>query len=103
MHIQMCGLGPSCAGNTTASAQPFFEAALGGTGSVFCNAYGSCTNALVHNEKSNIHGQCLRPVGHVESVLVLDTGSHDAELTDQWGQRTTLRHLHEHEPTDAVQ
>jgi hypothetical protein len=48
-YIQMCGLGPSCAGNDTVSAQPFFEAALGGANSAFCNGYGSCTNAMIHN------------------------------------------------------
>jgi len=48
-YIQFCGLGPSCAGNATVAAQPFFEAALGGANSAFCSGYGSCTNAMVHN------------------------------------------------------
>jgi hypothetical protein len=48
-YIQLCGLGPSCAGNGTVSTQPFFEAALGGANSTFCQGFGSCTNAIVHN------------------------------------------------------
>jgi len=48
-YIQMCGLGPVCAGNANVSTQPFFEAALGGANSSFCAGYGSCTNAIVKN------------------------------------------------------
>ncbi len=33
----------------TPAAQPFFEAALGGSGSAFCKAYSSCTAAIVAN------------------------------------------------------
>jgi len=45
---QICGLsGPTCAGNTSVSAQPFFEAALGGPNSPFCTGSASCTAAVV--------------------------------------------------------
>ena len=45
---QICGLsGPTCAGNTSVTAQPFFEAALGGPNSPFCTGSASCTAAVV--------------------------------------------------------
>jgi hypothetical protein len=37
----------------TPSPQPFFEAALGGAGSPFCNGAGSCTAAIVRNASMN--------------------------------------------------
>ncbi len=48
---QYCGLSsPTCATNAGAvTAQPFFEAALGGTSSSFCSGYSSCTAAVVAN------------------------------------------------------
>ncbi len=39
----------SISGNTAVANQPFFEAALGGANSAFCSAYGSCTQAVLHN------------------------------------------------------
>src|ERR1017187_1804498 len=41
-YIPMCGLSPTCAGNTTIPVQPFFEAALGGANSSFCKGFSSC-------------------------------------------------------------
>jgi hypothetical protein len=35
------------------AAQPFFEAALGGPNSAFCQGFGSCTNAVVKNANMN--------------------------------------------------
>ena len=44
---QICGLsGPVCAGNTSVTPQPFFEAALGGPNSAFCTGSASCTAAV---------------------------------------------------------
>ncbi len=39
---------------TAVTAQPFFEAALGGTGSAFCKGYASCTQAVAVNYGSLI-------------------------------------------------
>jgi hypothetical protein len=54
-YISMCGLGPVCANNSTSAVpvQPFFEAALGGTGSAFCKGFASCTQAVVKNANMN--------------------------------------------------
>ncbi|MBV8842871.1 MAG: carboxypeptidase regulatory-like domain-containing protein [Bryobacterales bacterium] len=41
-------------GSTAVSAQPFFEAALGGTGSAYCAKFGTCTAAVAANFKSSI-------------------------------------------------
>jgi hypothetical protein len=55
--LQYCGGvqamgGGNCAGNTAAvKPQPFFEAALSGTG--YCNGFSSCTAAVVANEGAN--------------------------------------------------
>jgi len=49
----MCGLSPTCAGNSSVPVQPFFEAALGGAGSAFCKAAGTCTAAIVKNANMN--------------------------------------------------
>ena len=41
--------GGNCIGNAAAVApQPFFEAALSGTG--YCNGYANCTQAVIDNE-----------------------------------------------------
>jgi len=58
--LQYCGGvqamgGGNCAGNAAAvKAQPFFEAALSGTG--YCNGFASCTAAVVANEGVNGSG-----------------------------------------------
>jgi hypothetical protein len=49
IYLPMCGIGPTCAGNTSVPVQPFLEAALGGANSSFCAGYGSCTNAVIKN------------------------------------------------------
>ena len=41
----------------TVQAQPFLEAALGGTGSAYCQGYANCTTALVQKQASNIANQ----------------------------------------------
>jgi hypothetical protein len=51
--IAMCGLGPTCIGNNSVPVQPFFEAALGGATSPFCQGSGSCTAAIVKNASMN--------------------------------------------------
>jgi hypothetical protein len=53
VYTAMCGLGPVCAGNTSAPVQPFFESALGGANSAFCKGFGSCTNAIVQSGTMN--------------------------------------------------
>ncbi len=57
MYIPMCGLGPSCIGNTNVPAQPFLENALGGANSPFCKGFGSCTAAVVANPSMNSYIQ----------------------------------------------
>jgi Carboxypeptidase regulatory-like domain len=49
VFTQMCGLSsPACANNSSGiTAQPFFEAALGGPSSPFCTGSPSCTAAVV--------------------------------------------------------
>ncbi len=44
--------GGNCIGNAAAVApQPFFEAALSGTG--YCNGFANCTQAVIANEGAN--------------------------------------------------
>jgi hypothetical protein len=52
-YIPMCGLSPTCAGNTSIPVQPFFESALGGVNSSFCKGFSSCTAAVVANPAMN--------------------------------------------------
>jgi carboxypeptidase family protein len=56
VYNQVCaGAGPTCTPNiANVSAQPFFEAALGGANSAYCAGSSSCTAAMVKNEVSNI-------------------------------------------------
>src|SRR5579862_2612707 len=56
VYSQYCGLsGPTCAGNASnVTAQPFFEAALGGKTSPFCATSASCTAAVVSSFGSSI-------------------------------------------------
>jgi hypothetical protein len=53
---QICpGAGPTCAASSiTPTAQPFFEAAMGGPNSPYCAGSASCTAAVVKNEGANI-------------------------------------------------
>jgi hypothetical protein len=53
IYLPMCGLSPTCVGNTSVPVQPFFEAALGGANSAFCKGFGSCTAAVVKNANMN--------------------------------------------------
>ena len=57
MYIPMCGLGPTCAGNTSVPVQPFLESALGGPNSSFCKGFSSCTAAVVSNPAMNSYIQ----------------------------------------------
>jgi hypothetical protein len=41
-------------GAATPAAQPFFESALGGTGSAYCAGFASCTAALASKQRTNI-------------------------------------------------
>ncbi|MGC2791032.1 MAG: hypothetical protein WA899_03335, partial [Candidatus Sulfotelmatobacter sp.] len=58
--LQYCGgiaglAGGGCAGVAgNVTPQPFFETALGGTGSAYCHGYSSCTAAVVANEGTNL-------------------------------------------------
>jgi len=53
-YFAVCGHDPLCNNPaSTAPAQPFFEAALGGAGSSFCKGYASCTAAIVGNANMN--------------------------------------------------
>jgi hypothetical protein len=60
MYSSLCGGGGvtyPCPGGVAASAvpvQPWFEAALGGTGSAYCKGFSSCTAAVATNQASNI-------------------------------------------------
>lgn len=58
MYQEMCGLqgGAICANPNLNNvvAQPFFEAALGGTSGAFCQGYSSCTAAVAAKEGSLI-------------------------------------------------
>jgi predicted small secreted protein len=40
------------AANQPVTPQPFFEAALGGTGSAYCHGFSSCTAAVAYNENT---------------------------------------------------
>ena len=58
--LQYCGgiaglAGGGCAKNAGAvSNQPFFETALGGTGSAYCTGFTSCTQAVLSKESGNL-------------------------------------------------
>jgi hypothetical protein len=58
--LQYCGgiaglAGGGCAAvATNVTPQPFFETALGGTGSAYCHGFSSCTAAVVANEGGNL-------------------------------------------------
>src|SRR5690349_19995502 len=56
LYNQLCpGAGPTCAESTiAATAQPVFEAAMGGPSSPYCAASANCTAAVVKNEGANI-------------------------------------------------
>ena len=57
VYNQICpGSGPVCAATATTpvTAQPFFEAMLGGPTSPYCAGSASCTAAVVKNEVANI-------------------------------------------------
>jgi len=66
--LQYCGGvtgmgGGGCAGAsptapTSVTAQPFFETALGGTGSAYCKGFASCTQAVVFNEGNQYGPGC---------------------------------------------
>jgi hypothetical protein len=59
VETQYCGLGgPNCAANAGAvTPQPFFEAALTGTG--YCTGFSSCTAAMVSKEAANLGNQSV--------------------------------------------
>jgi len=42
----------------TVAAQPFFEAALGGSGSAYCTGYANCTTAVLQKESASGNLQC---------------------------------------------
>ena len=48
---------------TAVTAQPFFEAALGGGGSAFCKGYASCTQAVAVN-----YGSLIKETARIRSV-----------------------------------
>jgi hypothetical protein len=56
MYTQMCGLNVQvCTANVNSvTAQPFFEAALGGVNSAYCKGFASCTAAVASKQTSNI-------------------------------------------------
>jgi hypothetical protein len=56
VYNQVCaGAGPTCTPNVSnVTAQPFFEAALGGANSAYCAGAASCTAAMVKAEVNNI-------------------------------------------------
>jgi len=55
LYTSICGLNAGCAGNAyTGGPLPFFEAALGGPTSAFCNGFSSCAAAVASKQASNI-------------------------------------------------
>jgi Carboxypeptidase regulatory-like domain len=55
LTMQYCGgnaglAGGNCTGTATVTPQPFFETALGGTGSAYCTGFASCTAAVAAKE-----------------------------------------------------
>ena len=66
----------------SAPAQPFFEAALGGAGSAFCEGFSSCTAAVVKNAN---HEQLHPPNAGVpvvvgsEPAFFLEAGPHHSQ------------------------
>ena len=56
LYTNICGLGGGACTNATYTGgpQPFFEQALGGTGSAYCTGFTSCTAAVAKNQLSNI-------------------------------------------------
>lgn len=56
VYNQLCpGSGPVCPASTIVpSAQPFFEAAMGGPSSPYCTGFASCTAAVANKEGGNI-------------------------------------------------
>lgn len=51
LYVAICGFGPTCANNAwTGAAQPFFEAALNGTGGTYCNGFANCTAAVASKQ-----------------------------------------------------
>jgi hypothetical protein len=61
LYTQVCSLNsPTCAYTPstftgTLTAQPFFEAALGGPKSAYCAAYANCTTAILASSSSNLN------------------------------------------------
>ena len=66
--------GGNCIGNAAAVApQPFFEAALSGTG--YCNGFANCTQAVVANEGVGKNGTGNLAIANVWSLYSdLDAG-----------------------------
>ncbi|MGA7237491.1 MAG: carboxypeptidase-like regulatory domain-containing protein [Bryobacteraceae bacterium] len=69
----------SGASPTAVTAQPFFEAALGGSGSAFCKGYASCTSAVAVNYGSLI-----------KETAVSDLWNKMAGQTSSWTLPRTL-------------
>src|SRR5437773_2781217 len=55
LYTAVCGLNAGCPGNAyTGGAQPFFEQALGGPTSTYCNGFSSCAAAVASKQGGNI-------------------------------------------------
>ena len=81
---EYCGLSsPTCAQNAGAvTAQPFFEAALGGKTSAFCAAYASCTAAVVGSYGASIKAtQVYTLWGQLYQLQRLDARTYAAQLS----------------------
>jgi hypothetical protein len=66
VYSQYCGLQGTTSGGVTCNKnagavtnQPFFEAALGGPGSAYCAAAGSCTKAVIAAEAGNFQNTAV--------------------------------------------
>ncbi len=55
--VAACGAGGQAAAVASVTPQPFFEAALAGTG--YCNGFSSCTQAVMSNEFGNLTSQAV--------------------------------------------
>jgi len=98
--LQYCGGlaglgGGGCAGalttgQTPVTAQPFFETALGGTGSAYCAGFASCT-AAVASKEGNVYGNGCTPPGTVANpCAAVNAPTHNLTNALVWSLWTDL-------------
>jgi hypothetical protein len=97
--LQYCGGlaglgGGGCAGAnqtgpTPVTAQPFFEGALGGTGSAYCTGFVSCTAAVVFKEGNAYGNGCVPGVGACTAVNTPTGNLTNASVWNLWSDLDT--------------